>query len=128
MKARFLVIMGILAAIAISYGVYSEIPQYGATVTGAPKTNPTCKEIIQHGFFSEVSILEELILDHIKNPDSRLALEIPFYEIDFYRNFMMEHFDEVNPSCFLYEYNDKQYDVMISIGPKSYFIVTIKSS
>lgn len=120
MKTRFLIILiGILVGLGIVYIVYSEFPRYGATVEDAPKTHPYCEGTIQHGFFSKVPIIEELILDHIKDSSSRLALEIPFNEFDSYRNFMIENFGEPNPDCFVYEYQDKQYDVTILIGPKS---------
>lgn len=91
--------------------IYSEFPRYGATVEGAPRTHPYCEGTIQHGFFSEVPIIEELILDHIEDSNSRLTLEISFNESDSYRNFMVENFGELNPDCFVYEYQDKQYDV-----------------
>ena len=110
-----------LVGMGTVYVIYSEIPQYGATVNGAPKTNPVCEGRVQHGFFSEVPVIEELILDHIQDSDSRLALEIPFSEFDFYRNFMVESFGEPNPDCFSYEYGGKQYDVKTIIGPKGYF-------
>ena len=121
MKTRLLIIFGILVGIGSAYAIYSEIPQYGATVNGAPKTRPYCEGTIQHGFFSEVPVLEELILDHIQDSDSRLALEIPFSEFESYRNFMIENFGEPNPDCFVYEYQDKQYNVTTIMGPKSYF-------
>jgi len=122
MKTKFLIILiRILAGTGTVYVIYSEIPKYGATVDGAPRISPDCKGSVQHGFFSEVPVLEELILDHIENSNSRLALEISFYEFDFYRNFMIVHFGEPSPNCFVYQYQDKQYAVKISIGPKSYF-------
>ena len=117
-KITILVIFGIIIAASITY---LEIPRYGVTVNGAPKTDPICEGTIRHGFFSDYPIIEELILDHINNPESRLALEIPFYEMDLYRNFMIENFDTPNPNCFEYEYQGKNYDVMTIIGPKEYF-------
>jgi hypothetical protein len=83
---------------------YSKIPPYIATVNGTPKINPICEGIIQHGFFSKVPFMDKLILDYIKDSSSRLVLEIPFSEFNFYRNFMMENFGEPNPGCFLYQY------------------------
>ena len=80
-----------------------------------------CTHVVKHGFFSEYPILEELILDHIVDPKSRLALEIPFYEIESYRNFMICNFDNPSPDCFVYEYQDEQYKISTSIGPRSYF-------
>ena len=121
MKTKFWIIIGIIVGVGIAYIVYSEIPRYGATVESAPRTHPYCEGTIQHGFFSEVPIIEELILDHIEDSSSRLALEIPYSEFDFYRNFMIQNFGEPNPDCFMYEYQDKQYDVKPVIGPKSYF-------
>ncbi|MGY5147903.1 MAG: hypothetical protein ACW9W4_07890 [Candidatus Nitrosopumilus sp. bin_7KS] len=121
MKTRLLIILIVVVGMVTAYVIYSEIPKYGATANGAPKTNPYCEGTIQHGFFSEVPIIEELILDHMEDSDSRLALEIPFNEFESYRNFMIKNFGEPNPDCFVYEYQDKQYDVTILIGPKGYF-------
>lgn len=120
-KTLIIIVTVIIVGMGTAYTIYSEIPRYGATVEGAPKTHPYCEGTIQHGFFSELPVIEKLIFDHIENSDSRLALEIPSNEIDFYRNFMIENFGEPNPDCFVYEYQDKQYDVTILIGPKGYF-------
>jgi hypothetical protein len=121
MKTRLLITIGIIVGIGIAYVIYSEIPKYGATVITPSKFTLECSHTVKHGFFSEYPVLEELILNHINDPKSRLALEIPFYEIDSYRNFMIENFGEPSPDCFVYQYQDKQYDVKSTIGPKSYF-------
>ena len=122
MKTRFLIIfIGILVGLGTAYVVYSEIPRYGATVTGIPRATGICNGEIQHGFFSDVPILEELIMDHISNQESRLALEIPFYEMDSYRNFMKKHFGDSDSECFWYEYEGEKYPAGVSVGPKSYF-------
>ena len=121
MKTRLLIIIVILAGIGTAYLIYSEIPLYGATAMTPSKFTLECPHTVKHGFFSEYSVLEELILNHIDEPESRLALEIPFYEMESYRNFMIENFGNPSPDCFVYEYQDKQYDVATSIGPKSYF-------
>lgn len=60
-------------------------------------------------------------MDHINDQESRLALEIPFYEMDSYRDFMLKHFDNSNSECFWYEYDGDRYPTGIVIGPKSYF-------
>jgi len=122
MKIRYLIILiGILAATGTAYVIYSEIPRYGATVTGIPRATGICEEEIQHGFFSEVPMIEELIMDHINNQESRLALEIPFHEMDSHRNFMLNHFGDSDAECFWYEYEENKYPTGVSIGHKSYF-------
>ena len=92
---------------------------FGATVYDA--SSDICTKSVQHGFFLDVPVIEELVLDHIVDPKSRLALEVPFSEINFYIDFMIKHFDEPSPDCFVYEYEGKRYDLAVSMGPKSYF-------
>lgn len=100
---------------------FYEIKRIGFGAAAYDGYSEVCKQTVQHGFFSDVPVIEKLILDHIRDPESRLALEIPFSEINFYRDFMIKNFGDPSPSCFVYEYEGKHYDLAVTMGQKSYF-------
>ncbi len=134
MKTRLLIIIGIIALVSIvlisSVIIDYQIPRYATTANGqsydellCEKTNPhgCCDKTISHGFFSEYPVSEEIILNEIKNPDSRLKLEFTSSQMDEFREFMIESFGSPNPNCFYYEYNNSTYPLHLITGPASYF-------
>ena len=122
MFSKKIIIITLVSIILISSVIiYNQIPRYAATVNGPGIDEISCGKTLQHGFFSEYPILEKLILNEIKNPDSRLKLKISLFEFDTYKEFMIGSFGEPNPECFYYEYNNSIYPLRTIIGPASYF-------
>ncbi|MCE2506679.1 MAG: hypothetical protein J4F36_09505 [Nitrosopumilaceae archaeon] len=100
---------------------FYETKRIGFGAAAYDGSSEICEKTVQHGFFLDVPVVEELVLDHIRDPKSRLALEIPFSEINSYRDFMIKNFGDPSPSCFVYEYEGKHYDLTVTMGQKSYF-------